>query len=251
MFACSCSRALASRRAAPQAPVPGRCRARQRQQRRVARAAEAAPAPASAAGATQSLVETAMLAACVGMVYVGASQLRLESYVSALLPLPIVVAALRGGAQRAWRTAWASSLLVLALAGPHRALSFALLHGAPAAVIGACWAGGAKWAVSIPASAAVRAAGTLLSLGLSSLLLGENVVALAASQAHALLDQLAATAGAASPPFAAVVGFILFAVVANSVAYVALLHLLYALLLARMLAANASAVQPPAWVKRL
>ena len=51
--------------------------------------------------------------------------------------------------------------------------------------------------------------------------------------------------------FGIAMGFILFAVVANSVAYVALLHLLYALLLARMLAANASAVQPPAWVKRL
>uniref|UniRef100_A0A7R9TRC3 Uncharacterized protein n=1 Tax=Prasinoderma coloniale TaxID=156133 RepID=A0A7R9TRC3_9VIRI len=167
------------------------------------------------------------------------------------MPLPIVVGALRGGALRGVKCATAAALLVLALAGPHRALSFTLLHGAPAAVIGACWASGKSWAVSVPAAATARTVGTLLSLALSSALLGENVVALAAAQAHALLDQLAASAGAASPPFAAVVAFIFTAVVANSLAYVGLLHVLYALLLGRMIAASSSALRPPAWVKRL
>jgi hypothetical protein len=50
------------------------------------------------------LVESAMLAACTGLVYHFSASFRLESYLGALFPFPVVLAAARWGCGAAWRT---------------------------------------------------------------------------------------------------------------------------------------------------
>ncbi|KAK9832080.1 hypothetical protein WJX81_005004 [Elliptochloris bilobata] len=64
--------------------------------------------------ATQRLVETAMLAAVGGLAYTLSTLLKLQAYLGYLLPLPVVVAAMRGGAGAGRRTMSATIFLLLA-----------------------------------------------------------------------------------------------------------------------------------------
>jgi hypothetical protein len=76
------------------------------------------------------------------------------------------------------------------LIGPIRALSYAFTHGLPAAALGACWAGGTQpWHVSIPVTACAKLICTMAGLGLSSLMIGENLVALGIATMGMLLDK--------------------------------------------------------------
>jgi hypothetical protein len=95
------------------------------------------------------LVESSMLAACTGLAYHFSASFRLESYVGALFPFPVVLAAARWGCRTAWKTLashairqgnplgadWSrsqvtTSLLLLLLGGPLRSATYILLHGA-------------------------------------------------------------------------------------------------------------------------
>ena len=67
---------------------------------------------------TLELVECAMLAACVGLAFTIASQLRLELYISLFYSLPVVIGAIRWGESAALRTVVTTFLLVFCLAGP-------------------------------------------------------------------------------------------------------------------------------------
>ena len=78
---------------------------------------------------TLELVECAMLAACVGLAFTIASQLRLELYISLFYSLPVVIGAIRWGESAALRTVVTTFLLVFCLAGPYRSLSYLFLHG--------------------------------------------------------------------------------------------------------------------------
>eukprot|EP00887_Chlorella_sp_A99_P004655 scaffold4.g4655.t1 len=147
---------------------------------------------------------------------------QLESYLAYVLPLPVVVAALRSGAGPALKTVTTAFLLLFILTGPVRAATYLLVYGLLSLALGAAWAWRASWALSIPAAALV-----------SSWALGENLAALMVANAHALLDQLSAslgTSGAPSP--AAVVVTLASLLFVHSLFYVSLLHVLYAILLA-------------------
>jgi hypothetical protein len=62
---------------------------------------------------TRQLVETSMLAAVTGLAYTLGSLLKLESYLAYLLPLPVVLAALRSGTVPALKTLATACLLLL------------------------------------------------------------------------------------------------------------------------------------------
>lgn len=195
-------------------------------------AAEAAAQPGDLAR-TQQLVETAMLAAVAGLAFTVATLLKLESYLAYVLPLPVVVAALRSGAGPALKTVTTAFLLLFILTGPVRAATYLLVYGLLSLALGAAWAWRASWALSIPAAALVRIAGYAAYVQVSSWALGENLAALMVANAHALLDQLSAslgTSGAPSP--AAVVVTLASLLFVHSLFYVSLLHVLYAILLA-------------------
>jgi hypothetical protein len=61
-------------------------------------------APASAVDDLAPLVESAMLAAMTGLAYHFSASFRLESYLGALFPFPVVLAAARWGCDAAWKT---------------------------------------------------------------------------------------------------------------------------------------------------
>lgn len=65
----------------------------------------------------QRLVETAMLAAVGGVVYVLASILKLQSYLGYFQPMPVVVSAMRWGPAAGRKTMTATCFLLL---GEHR-----------------------------------------------------------------------------------------------------------------------------------
>lgn len=95
-----------------------------------------------------ALVDGAMLASCSALCYHGAATFRLESYLGAFFPLPVVLAAARWGAGSAVKTLArrrqsspcalaltphqvTTCMLLLLLGGPLRAATYFLLHGAP------------------------------------------------------------------------------------------------------------------------
>ena len=73
------------------------------------------------------------------------------------------------------------------LLGPLQALTYLLNQGAMAACLGAFFAARAPWALSVPATAAVRVAGTLAYIGVSSWTMNENLFALLMTNVYALL----------------------------------------------------------------
>jgi hypothetical protein len=152
------------------------------------------------------------------------------------------------------------------LLGPLQALTYLLVQGLMAACLGACWVRGVHWGLSIPAAAAVRVAGTLAYIGLSSWTMGENLFALLMTNVYSLLvwglahahgmplgargqhlpecvcvcmralqDQMSALLGASGAPPPAVVRVVIGSLLAvNAALYVALMHVLYAVLLRAM-----------------
>ena len=70
----------------------------------------------------QVLVETAMFAAVGGLLYSIASVLRLQGYMGYLLPLPIVLSAMRSGPRIAFKTTTATCMLLLGTPSAHHTM---------------------------------------------------------------------------------------------------------------------------------
>lgn len=87
------------------------------------------------------------------------------------------------------------------LLGPLQSLTFLLNQGLLAATLGSFWAGQAHWAVSVPAAALVRVAGTLAYITLSSWTMNENLFALLMSNVYALLVSVFAVTGLSASAF--------------------------------------------------
>ena len=81
-----------------------------------------------------------MLAALDGLVFTLFATLGLDRSAGWLLPLPVVVAAVRHGAAAGVRTSLTAVGLLLLLQGPLRAASFLCMHGLASSVLGLCWA---------------------------------------------------------------------------------------------------------------
>ncbi|KAF5828554.1 hypothetical protein DUNSADRAFT_17452 [Dunaliella salina] len=62
---------------------------------------------------TKTLVETAMLAAVSGLAYLLSTILKLEASLGYFLPLPVVLAAMRGGPTAGWKTMMATGFLLV------------------------------------------------------------------------------------------------------------------------------------------
>jgi hypothetical protein len=114
--------------------------------------------------ALQMLVETAMLAAVSGLAFLLSTILRLDNSLGYLLPLPIVLAALRGNVAAGWRTMVASALLLVVLLGPFRAVNYVLMHGVLAASLATLWRMQANFWLVILIGGLVRMSGSMLYL---------------------------------------------------------------------------------------
>jgi hypothetical protein len=185
---------------------------------------------------TQSLVETAMLAALSGLAYLLGSLLKFENTVGYFLPLPIILSSFRSSnGSSGWKTMSATTFLLIVLLGPLKALSYLLLHGLVAATLGSLWTQKVGWWVSISASSMVRMLGQLAYLHLSSVTMNENFFGIVLHNVHSMLDQISATIGATGAPSSTAVACMLFSLLlVNSVIYCFLLHVIYRLVLQSM-----------------
>eukprot|EP00775_Hariotina_reticulata_P001317 gene1317-1661_t len=81
----------------------------------------------------------------------------------------------------------ATAFLLLVLLGPLRAITYVLMHGMLAAALGTMWVWQLPWSGSILIGAAIRMAGQLGYLILSSLTMNENIFAVMLANVHNLL----------------------------------------------------------------
>ena len=136
-----------------------------------------------------------MLAAVAGLSYTLAFLLKLEGYLSYVLPLPIVLAALRGGMSSAFKCLSVTCLLLFILMGPFRAITFFLMYGLLSLAMGASMALRLPWSLGVPLGAFSRMVGILGYFSLSSLMTNENLLAIMLHNLQAMLDQFSAFAG--------------------------------------------------------
>jgi hypothetical protein len=184
---------------------------------------------------TQKIVETAMLAAVAGLSYSFATLLKLEGYLSFVLPLPIVLAGLRGGGLACIKALFVAFLLLFILLGPYRAVTYILIYGLLSLALGVSWTLKFPWAISVPLAAVARVIGFLLYFSLSSWISNENLMALMLNNIHNMLDQIAAIVGGSGAPSIAAVGITLASLLlVNALFYVSMMHLLYILILKNM-----------------
>jgi len=181
---------------------------------------------------TQAMVETAMLAAFAGLAYYLGTALRVEAHLGSFLPLPIVIGAARWDSKVAAKVLAVTALLLAILAGLQRAISYVLIHGLMALALSIMWSMKLPWRVSIPVASVVRSAGMLLSLGISSCLLRENLLAMVAAQMSTLAEQMGALMGiTGTPQLFWIYALIFVLVIVNSLTYLLLLHVLFYILL--------------------
>lgn len=128
-----------------------------------------------------------MLAAVAGLSYTLAVLLKLEGYLSYVLPLPIVLAALRGGMGAACKSLVVAFLLLFILVGPFRAVAYFLVYGVLSLAMGATCVLKLPWAIGVPLAAVSRVAGFLTYFALSSFMTNENLMAIMLTNIHALL----------------------------------------------------------------
>ncbi|KAJ9534390.1 hypothetical protein QJQ45_016087 [Haematococcus lacustris] len=182
-----------------------------------------------------TLVETAMLAAVSGLAYLVSTLLKLDGSLGYFLPLPVVLAALRGGIAAGWRTMTATGFLLVVLLGPFRSLSYVLIHGLLAASLATMWKAKANFWVVVVVGAAVRMAGQMAYLVLSSVTLNENLFAVMMSNVYAMLDQICAAVGAHGSPSTMAIMCVVFALLSvNALCYVFLLQVIYRFILQSM-----------------
>ncbi|PRW59295.1 hypothetical protein C2E21_2172 [Chlorella sorokiniana] len=176
-----------------------------------------------------------MLAAVTGLAYTVGNLLRLEGYLAYGLPLPIVLAALRSGPLPALKTLTVAVLLLLILMGPVRAATYLLVYGVLSLTLGVSWALRLPWLLSVPLGALARIAGYFAYIALSSFVTNENLLALMMTNVYSLLDQLSVALGTSgAPPPLAVAVVLASLLFVNSLMYVFLMHVLYAIMLRAM-----------------
>ncbi|RDX80430.1 hypothetical protein CR513_39019 [Mucuna pruriens] len=138
---------------------------------------------------TLQLVECSMFAALTGLVYFLSNSLAIENYFSCFFSLPIVISSMRWGVDAGRKTLVATTILLLVLSGPVKALTYLLKHG----IVG--YAMGTLWRCCL-----VRALGAVGFVLISSFLIRENILALITINIHASLTFVLAASGVHSIP---------------------------------------------------
>ncbi|CAJ1932156.1 unnamed protein product [Sphenostylis stenocarpa] len=198
---------------------------------------------------TLQLVECSMFAALTGLVYFLSNSLAMENYFSCFFSLPIVISSMRWGIDAGRKTLVATTILLLVLSGPVKALTYLLKHGIVGFTMGTLWRSGASWNLSIFLCTIVRALGAVGFVLVSSFLIRENILALITINIHASLTFVLTASGVNSIPSMNVI-YTLFGILVliNSGCFMFLLHLLYSVFLTRM--GMKSSLRLPTWLEK-
>ncbi|QCD89884.1 uncharacterized protein LOC114174329 isoform X1 [Vigna unguiculata] len=198
---------------------------------------------------TLQLVECSMFAALTGLVYFLSNSLAIENYFSCFFSLPIVISSMRWGVDAGRKTLVATTILLLVLSGPVKALTYLLKHGIVGFTMGTLWRLGASWNLSIFLCTIVRAVGAVGFVLISSFLIRENILALITINIHASLTFVLTASGVNSIPSMNVI-YTLFGILVliNSGCFMFLLHLLYSVFLTRI--GMKSSLRLPRWLEK-
>ncbi|KAK4260913.1 hypothetical protein QN277_003974 [Acacia crassicarpa] len=198
---------------------------------------------------TLQLVECSMFAALTGLVYFLSNSLAIENYFSCFFSLPIVISSMRWGIDAGRKTLVATTMLLLVLSGPVKALTFFLKHGIVGFTMGTLWRSGASWNLSIFLCTIVRSLGAVGFVLISSFLIRENILALITINIHASLTFVLTASGVNTIPSMGVI-YALFGILVllNSACFMFLLHMLYSVFLARL--GMKSSLRLPSWLER-
>ncbi|XP_062111246.1 uncharacterized protein LOC133822821 isoform X1 [Humulus lupulus] len=198
---------------------------------------------------TLALVECSMFAALTGLVYFLSNSLAIENYFGCFFSLPIVISSMRWGIPAGRKTMVATTMLLLVLSGPVKALTYLLKHGLVGLTMGALWRSGADWKLSIFLCTIVRALGAVGYVLITSFIIRENILALITINIHASLTFLITASGVYTVPSMNVI-YIIFGVLVflNSGSFVFLLHLLYSVFLTRL--GLRASLRMPKWLEK-
>ncbi|KAJ4960876.1 hypothetical protein NE237_020786 [Protea cynaroides] len=198
---------------------------------------------------TLRLVECSMFAAVAGLAYFLSNSLAIENYVACFFSLPIVISSMRWGIAAGRKTMVATSVLLLTLSGPVKALTYLLMHGLVGLAMGSLWRLGVNWGLSIFFCTIVRAMGAIGYVLISSFLIRENILALITINIHASLTYMLTAIGVNSIPSMDVI-YALFGtlLLLNCAFFVFLLHFLYAIFLSRLGMKTSLAL--PKWLQK-
>lgn len=183
----------------------------------------------------KGLVETSMLAAVTGLSYTFATLLKLEGYLSYVLPLPIVLASVRSGFPSSINCVIVVFLLLFILMGPVRAATYVLVYGLLSLALGVSFRAGLPWTLSVPLGACARITGQWLYVIVTSWVTNENLLELLITNAHTLLDNMSSWMGSSgSASFSGVAITLVSMLVVNALFYVYMMHILYTIILGGM-----------------
>ncbi|XP_024934061.3 uncharacterized protein LOC107428266 [Ziziphus jujuba] len=198
---------------------------------------------------TLALVECSMFAALTGLVYFLSNSLAIENYFGCFFSLPIVISSMRWGIAAGRKTMVATTVLLLILSGPVKALTYLLRHGIVGFTMGALWRMGADWSLSIFLCTIVRALGAVGYVLITSFLIRENILALITINIHASLTFMFTAAGIYTIPSMEFI-YTLFGILVllNSGSFMFLLHLLYSVFLTRL--GMRTSLRLPRWLEK-
>ncbi|KAK4597325.1 hypothetical protein RGQ29_015046 [Quercus rubra] len=169
---------------------------------------------------TLALVECSMFAALTGLVYFLSNSLSIENYFGCVFSLPIVISSMRWGIAAGRKTMVATTMLLLVLSGPVKALTYL-----------------------------VRAIGAVGYVLISSFLLRENILSLITINIHASLTFMFTALGVHTiPSMNMIYAIFTTLVLLNSGCFIFLLHLLYSVFLTKL--GMKASLRLPRWIER-
>ncbi|EPS74596.1 hypothetical protein M569_00157, partial [Genlisea aurea] len=196
---------------------------------------------------TLRLVECSMFAAVSGLAFLLSNSLAIEKYLACAFALPIVLTTMKWGIAAGRKAVVATSVLLFALSGPVKAITYLLLHGLLGFAMGISWRLKMNWSSSVLFCSLVRAVGALGNVAVASYFLGENILALITVNVHAIVTYLVSSMGVVWVPSMSFV-YLIFGslLLINCATFVFLLHVLYAVLFAKL--GKKSEIRLPKWL---
>ncbi len=196
-----------------------------------------------------TLVETAFLASTSGMLWLVNSYFPMGPVLRTFFSVPVALAFLRRGRRASVMTMVVASLLLSVLMGPSRSILFVMPYGLLGVLLGWLWRRGASWWLSIGLGSALAASGLFFSIGLLSLLSGEDLWLYVTTQISGLVDWLFLKLGLLAQPSLQVIQVAAaLMVLVNAVLYLFLVHLVSWLILERL---GNPIPDPPDWLRFL
>lgn len=193
-------------------------------------------------------METAFLASAACLLFLISDYLPLsKGFLKPLLPLPLILVYLRWGKRAGWMSVVVSSLLLSVLMGPTRSILFTIPHGLLGIQLGAFWRRGVGWGWSILVGSILDSLGFFFRVGLTSILVGEDLWTYAIARTSDILGWFLEKFGILAEPNIWVIQLASIGLLfLSSLSSLLIVHLVALLLFDRI---GGPIPRPPAWLE--